>query len=298
MKFLLVRSNVDSGAPCRPLGATLTLFRSRGYPRTVSVRIGLALGGGAALGLAHIGVLRALSDQGIAVHCVAGTSAGSVVGAAFCAGRTWEEIWDAARRLEWSHIVSLAVPRRGMLRLDKLERYVDRMTGVRDFTGLRIPLATVATDLQRGEPVVFTSGSIAKAVRASCSVPGLFEPYRDGDAVLVDGGLVNDVPADVARAMGADLVIAVNLHARRRQSGPPRGLLDVAYYTFDILLANSAQKGVASADVLVCPDLQGFNYRDLKRVGELADRGEQAMRTAMGELKHRMAGDGQSGSGR
>ena len=263
----------------------------------MSVRIGLALGGGAALGLAHIGVLRALSDEGIAIHCVAGTSAGSVVGAAFCAGRSSGEIWEAARRLEWSQIVSLAIPRHGMLRLDKLERYVERMIGVRDFAALRIPLATVATDLQRGEPVVFTAGSIAKAVRASCSVPGLFEPFRDGDAVLVDGGLVDDVPADVARSMGADLVVAVNLHARRRQSGPPRSLLDVAYYTFDILLANSGQKGIASADVVVCPDLQGFNYRDLKRVDELADRGEQAMRAAMGELKRRIDGKGPARSG-
>jgi len=263
----------------------------------VSIKIGLALGGGAALGLAHIGVLRALSDEGITVHCVAGTSAGSVVGAAFCAGRSWGEIWEAADRLEWSHIVSLAIPRHGMLRLDKLERYVERMIGVRDFNGLRIPLATVATDLQRGEPVVFTAGSVAKAVRASCSVPGLFEPFRDGNSVLVDGGLVDDVPADVVRSMGADLVVAVNLHARRRQSGPPRGLLDIAYYTFDILLSNSAQNGIASADIVICPDLQGFNYRDLKRVDELAERGEQAMRAAMGELKRRIDGNSLARSG-
>ncbi len=260
-----------------------TAYSPNAYPR-----IGLALGGGAALGLAHIGVLRVLSDEGIAVHCVAGTSAGSVVGAAFCAGRSWGEIWDAARHLEWSHIVSLAVPRRGVLRLDKLERYMERMTGVRDFAGLRIPFAAVATDLERGRPVVFTTGSIARAVRASCSVPGLFEPLRDGDAMLVDGGLVDDVPADVARAMGADVVVAVNLHAHRHQSGPPRSLLDIAYYTFDILLANSAQKGISSADVVVCPELHGFNYRDLKKVNELADRGEQAMRAALGDLKRRV----------
>ncbi len=261
-----------------------TAYSPNAYPR-----IGLALGGGAALGCAHIGVLRVLSDEGIGVHCVAGTSAGSVVGAAFCAGRSWGEIWHAARRLEWSHIVSLAIPRSGVLRLDKLERYVERMTGVRDFAGLRIPFAAVATDLERGRPVVFTQGSIAKAVRASCSVPGLFEPLRDGDTVLVDGGLVNDVPADVAREMGADIVIAVNLHSHRHQSGPPRGLLDIAYYTFDILLANAAQKGIASADVVVTPDLQGFNYRDLRRIDELADRGEQAMRAVLEELKRRMA---------
>jgi NTE family protein len=258
----------------------------------VSLRIGLALGGGAALGLAHIGVLRALSDEGIAVDCIAGTSAGSVVGAAYCAGRSWREILEAARRLEWANIVSLTIPRQGMMRLDKLERYMEAITGARYFSDLRIPFAAVATDLERGDQVIFTKGSIGKAVRASCSVPGLFEPLRDGNAALVDGGLVNDVPADVVRSLGADIVIAVNLHSRRQQSGPPRNILDIAYYTFDILLANAGQKGLASADLLVSPDLQGFHYRNLKKVDELVVRGEQAMRPLLGELRSRIAGAG------
>jgi len=269
----------------------LTVLRSRGYLAGVSVRIGLALGGGAALGLAHIGVLRVLWEEGIHVDCVAGTSAGSVIGAAHCAGRSWREIWEAARRLEWSHVVSLTFPRQGMMRLDKLERYVQAMTGALDFAELLIPFAAVATDLERGEQVVFTTGSVAKAVRASCSVPGLFEPLRDGDAALVDGGLVNDVPADVARAaLGADIVIGVNLHLHKLQSGPPRNIFDIAYYTFDILLANAAQKGMSSADLVVSPDLQGFHYRNLKKVDELVDRGEQAMRDSLGELKRLIAG--------
>ncbi|MGO9411551.1 MAG: patatin-like phospholipase family protein [Spirochaetia bacterium] len=251
----------------------------------MSLRIGLALGGGAALGLAHIGVLRVLSEEGITVDCVAGTSAGSVIGAAHCAGRSWKEIWDAARRVEWSNLVSLTFPRQGMMRLDKLERYVEAMTGALDFSELRIPFAAVATDLERGEQVVFTTGSVAKAVRASCSVPGLFEPLRRGDMALVDGGLVNDVPADVARSLGADIVIGVNLHARKLQSGPPRNILDIAYYTFDILLAGAGQKGMSSADLVVCPDLQGFHYRNLKKADELVDRGAQAMRDGLGELK-------------
>jgi NTE family protein len=255
----------------------------------VSLRIGLALGGGAALGLAHIGVLKVLSEEGIVVDRVAGTSAGAVVGAALCAGRGWREIRDAARRLEWSHIISLTIPRQGMMRLDKLERYIEAMTGARDFSELDIPFAAVATDLEKGVPVVFTSGSVAKAVRASCSVPGLFEPFRDGDTALVDGGLVNDVPADVARALGADLVIAVNLHSRKFQSGPPRNILDIAYYTFDILLANAGQKGMSSADLVVSPDLQGFHYRNLKKADELVSRGEHAMHGSLEELRRLMA---------
>ncbi len=227
------------------------------------------------------------------VDCVAGTSAGAVVGAAVCAGRTWKQILDAARLLEWRHIVSLTIPRQGMMRLDKLERYLEAVTGARDFEELRLPFAAVATDLEKGEPVVFTAGSLAKAVRASCSVPGLFEPLRIGETAFVDGGLVNDVPADVARSLGADLVIAVNLHARKQQSGPPRNILDIAYYTFDILLASAGQRGMSSADLVISPDLQGFHYRNLKRADELVYRGEQAMRGALRELRHLIAARGQ-----
>ena len=251
----------------------------------MSLRIGLALGGGAALGLAHIGVLKVLSEEGITADCVAGTSAGAVVGAALCAGRSWREIWDAARRLEWSHLVSLTIPRQGMMRLDKLERYVEAITGVRDFSQLRTPFAAVATDLERGEPVVFTTGSVGRAVRASCSVPGLFEPLRVGETALADGGLVNDVPADVVRSLGADIVVAVNLHSRKLQSGPPKNILDIAYYTFDILLAGAGQRGMASADLVVSPDLQGFHYRNLKKADDLVARGEHAMRGALEELR-------------
>jgi NTE family protein len=184
-----------------------------------------------------------------------------------------------------------------MMRLDRLERYVEAITGVRDFADLRIPFAAVATDLQRGEQVVFTRGSVAKAVRASCSVPGLFEPLLNGEAALVDGGLVNDVPADVARSLGAEIVIAVNLHSRKLQSGPPRNILDVAYYTFDILLANAGQKGMSAADIVVSPGLEGFDYRNLKRADELVNRGEQAMRETIGELKKIISIRSQRGSG-
>ena len=252
----------------------------------MSLRIGLALGGGAALGLAHIGVLKALAEHGIDIDVVAGTSAGSFVGAAFCAGRSWGEIREAARRLEWSHLVSLAIPRQGMMRLDKLERYVENFAG--DFSSLLVPFSAVATDLVSREAVVFTTGSVARAVRASCSVPGLFEPLRDGGLVLVDGGLVDDVPADAARALGADIVIAVNLHARRQLAAPPRGILDIAYYSFDILLSGCSQKSVAAADVVVSPDVQGFSYRDLRKADELAARGEAAMLEAMPVLRRLM----------
>jgi NTE family protein len=253
-------------------------------------RLGLALGGGAAFGLAHLGVLKALSEEGIAVDFVAGTSAGSFVGAAYCSGRTWQEIRDRARSVDWSSFASLTVPRRGVMRLDRMERFITEDLGIGLFSELAIPFAAVATDLQSGQAVIFDTGPVAHAVRASCSVPGVFEPMYESGRVLVDGGLVNDVPADVARRMGAEVVVAVNLNSRRSHPVPPRSVFDIMYYSFDLLLAGCAQRGAAGADIVICPDLQGFHYRDLRKVDELVSRGEQAMRPMIAELKARLRG--------
>jgi NTE family protein len=252
-------------------------------------RLGLALGGGAALGLAHIGVLKVLAEEGIRIDCVAGTSAGSIVGAAFCAGLSWQEIRDRARRLEWSHLASLMVPRRGFLRLDKMERYIETSMGVRSFSDLEIPFAAVATDIATGQEVVFDSGPLGRALRASCSVPGIFEPLEIDGRILVDGGLVNDVPADVARRLGARVVLAVNLNARRRNGIPPRTIVDMFYYSYEVRLAGCSQRFLSDADFVICPDLAGFQYRNLRKVDELMARGEQAALPFVAELKSRLA---------
>ena len=251
--------------------------------------IGLALGGGAARGAAHIGVLKVLAEEGIAVDRVAGTSVGSVVGAAFCAGLSWKDILERARRIDWPDVASLTLPRMGFLRMDRFEGLIRGTIGVEDFRDLSIPLSTVAVDLATGREVIFASGPIARAVRASCSVPGVFEPVLEGEGVLVDGGLLNEVPADVVRRMGADVVLAVSLTADRRHEAPPRNVLDIIYYSFDILLAARTQESLKAADLVVAPQLAGFAYRDLKRIDELVERGERAMRGALGRLRQIIA---------
>jgi len=251
--------------------------------------IGLALGGGAARGAAHIGVLKVLAEEGIPIDRVAGTSVGSVVGAALCAGMSWEGILERARRVDWPDIASITIPRRGFLRMDRFEGLIRDTIGVEDFRDLSIPFSTVAVDLASGREVIFDSGPIARAVRASCSVPGVFEPVLEGEGVLVDGGLLNEVPADVARRMGADVVLAVSLTADRRHDAPPRNVLDIIYYSFDILLAARTQESLKAADIVVAPQLAGFGYRDLRRIDELVDRGEAAMRRAVGGLKQIIA---------
>jgi NTE family protein len=252
---------------------------------TESRRIGLALGGGAALGLAHIGVLKALDEAGIRPSCVAGTSVGSIVGAAVCAGWTWREILDRARSVEWQHLASIVIPRKGILSLDRMERFLEEELGAREFSELGIPFAAVATDLATGEPFVFDSGPLARAVRASCSVPGVFEPLNLDGRVLADGGLVDDVPTDVARRLGAEVVVGVNLNTRQRHNSPPGNILDIVYYSLEILLARCSQQSLAVADVVVSPELQGFHYRDLGRIEELVARGEEAMRSKMPDLQ-------------
>ena len=240
--------------------------------------VGLALGGGAARGAAHIGVLKVLAEEGIPIDRVAGTSVGSVVGAAVCAGMSWQRILERARRIDWPDIASLTLPRRGFLRMDRFEGLIRDTIGVEDFRDLAIPLSTVAVDLTTGRQVVFNLGPIARAVRASCSVPGVFEPVQEGEGVLVDGGLLNEVPADVVRAMGADVVLAVSLTADRRHDAPPRNVLDIIYYSFDLLLASRTQESVKAADMWSPPTCAGFAYRDLRRIDELARGGRPRCR--------------------
>jgi NTE family protein len=248
--------------------------------------VSLALGGGAARGIAHIGVLRVLGEEGIPIRAVAGTSAGSIVGAALAAGRDWRWMVDRVREISWPDLVSLSIPRMGLLRTDRLERFLDRALGSKRIEELEIPFAAVAVDLVAGELVVLREGPVAAAVRASCSVPGIFKPVRIGAKVLVDGGLLDGVPADVARTLAGPPVLAVNLNGDSWHEEPPRSVFDVLYYSLDIMARSSQHRGLQSADVVVSPDLRGLSYQDLRRWGELVARGERAARDALAAARH------------
>jgi NTE family protein len=240
-------------------------------------------------------VLKVLEEEAIPVDLVAGTSVGSVIGAMVSARIPWQRILDSARHVDWPDIASVAIPRRGLLRMDRFEGLVRATLGVERIEDLPIPFSAVAVDLSTGKEVVFSTGPLGRAVRASCSVPGVFEPVVEGGEVLVDGGLLNEVPADVVRAMGADVVLAVTLTADRHHDAPPRNLIDVMYYSFDLLLAARTQHSLAAADLVVAPDLAGFSYRDLRRTDELVRRGETAMRSSLARLKEIIAAAGSRG---
>jgi NTE family protein len=248
-------------------------------------KLGLALGGGAARGLAHIGVLKILEEEQIGIHCVAGTSAGSLIGCLYCAGLSWRQIKDTAEDIDWGDLISPTWPTLGIVNPAKLEKTLERMLGGRRFEQLSIPFRAVAVDITTGEEVVLHSGSVAKAVRASCSIPGIFEPTELQGRLLVDGGLVNDVPTDVVSEMGAKRVIGVDLNADRIVPKRPENLIEVFYRSLNILIYNSAQRARRVADVMVVPRLAGFAYHDLSRLDELIAKGELAARDQLKLLK-------------
>lgn len=181
-------------------------------------KVGLALGGGGARGWAHIGVIRALQDAGVEVSCVAGTSMGALVGAAFAAGQL-DALEESARRIDWKevlyHFFEVTLPRSGLIDGRKVLSFVRRHVPPRRIEQLAMPFAAISTDIETGEEVILWEGDVLEAVRASISIPGIFTPTRRQGRVLVDGGLVNPVPVSAARALGADFIIAVDIRPTR-----------------------------------------------------------------------------------
>jgi NTE family protein len=236
-------------------------------------RIGLALGGGAVRGLAHIGVLEAIERHNLPVDVVTGTSVGSLVGALYCAGFRCARLRELASELAWPRIARLVWPRRGLITFQPLERYLIRLLGDIHFSDLEIPLAVVATDMESGEPVVLSEGPLAPAVRASCSVPGLVEPRKLNGRLLADGALVNSVPVSLARDLGADYVIGVDIFQPgfNRRGGP------VAYglEAIEILVQRSGN-GSDTADCLIRPELSGFTYWRFASREKLIEAGARA----------------------
>jgi NTE family protein len=251
-------------------------------------KLGLALGGGAARGLAHIGVLKVLEEESIPIDYVAGTSVGSLIGVLHCCGHSWQDILRIAGEIDWADVISFSLPRRGLVRTEKLERLVDRLVRGKRIEELPVPFRAVAVDISRGETVVFQEGPAARAVRASCSIPAIFEPTEWQGRLLVDGGLMNDVPADVARAMGAEVTLGVDLSAGPLGGRVPENILEVVLFSLSILMRSRSQPGLESSDILVRPDLKEFPLHDLKHLEQMVARGEEAMRAQLPRLRARV----------
>ncbi len=247
-------------------------------------KIGLALGGGIARGLAHIGVLQALAELDIDVAIVAGTSSGSIVGALFAAGYPPEGIEQVARGTTWRDLGHLVVPRRSLLGADRLEKRLDTLLRGRVFSDLRLPFAAVCTDLLRAEKAVLSSGAVSLAVRASCSMPGIFPPVEWEDRLLVDGGTVENVPVQTARDMGADYVIGVDLYGDIAAVQQVEGIMGVLMRSFEITQRYRCLAEFQTADVCIEPRLAGESLIDLSRVDLYVKAGYEAAMEQREEL--------------
>jgi NTE family protein len=251
--------------------------------------IGIALGGGFARGIAHVGVLKVLEEEGIPVSVVAGTSVGALIGAAYCSGVTLDELHEMAHHVRFTNFARWTLSRCGFASNDRMVSFLTRILKVKTFEELRIPLGVTATDFNTGEAVVFHSGSIIDPVRASCAYPGMFLPVEIRGRYLVDGMLSHPVPTRPVREMGADRVLAVHLKGTWANGGPPRNLFDVIGQSFAI--AQDAMSGIwrEAADLVIEPDVAGFAYDDFKRADDLIRVGEAAMRNALPAVRKWLA---------
>lgn len=231
-------------------------------------RIGLALGGGAVLGAAHIGVLRALDELDVPIACVAGTSIGAFIGALFAFGTPWREIEEIAVGMKWIDVSGVKLSQLGLLSNRKLGRILAGAIGGVEFRAAGVPFAVVATDVGTGERVVLREGSVAEAVMASSCIPGVYVPVEIGGRLLVDGGLVENVPISPLGEMGAEISIGVDLTANHAFKKPDH-IIGVLLNTFGIAFRNATLLQSRQADVLVAPDLSAFNAIDTAKTADL-----------------------------
>jgi NTE family protein len=229
-------------------------------------------------------VLEVLEREGILPDCVVGVSAGSIVGAAYCAGVPLADIKRLALRLQWSDISHITRPGLGFFDNKPLEDYVDRVIGGRRFDELLIPFAAVAVDVMSGSLVVFNEGPVAPAVRASCALPVVFTPVPRGDQLLVDGGVLNNVPVSVVRDMGADYVIAVDLVPPVGRPEQPQTVFELGILLFSTLL-RSAYSEARAADCLIIPDVGLFAWADFSQTLDLVAKGREAAEAKIGQIK-------------
>jgi NTE family protein len=254
------------------------------------VRIGLALGGGAARGFAHVGVIAVLEEAGLKPQLVVGTSAGSLVAALYASGKTSAQLQQTALNMEEVAITDWMLPifGRGMFRGDALARYVNDLVANRTLENMAIPLGIVATDLNSGQAVLFQRGDTGTAVRASSAVPAVFLPVKINGREYVDGGLVSPVPVRFARQMGADVVIAVDISSPP-EANPAGDTLQILLQTFAIMGKSINQYELKDADVVVRPSLTGLKSADFSARQRAIDAGRAAMLAALPQLKARLA---------
>lgn len=293
--LVFVGSNLYAAGPAGPVANEDEFLLSQLWETFRSAnpkqKVGLALGGGGARGLAHIGVLKALEEEDVPVHMIAGTSVGALIGALYSAGTTTGEMEEMSSEIGWSALTNysrltlfrLLVSER-QLSTSNMEIYLRKHMGERRFDQLRIPFACIATDLQTGERVVFREGSVALAARASATIPGLFEPVLFRHRYLVDGGLVSNIPTDLVKRMGADTILAVDVTADFSKF-QPRNILAILNQAIYIQSESMSKDELSHADIVIRPQLGDISAIDLTRSAESIDSGTLSTRAMVPQIK-------------
>lgn len=253
-------------------------------PPVRPARIAIALGAGASKGFAHIGVLKILEANKIPVHMIVGTSAGSFVGSLYAYGFNAFQLQKMSLTIEKGDIVDLTIPDNGFIKGEKLEEYINRMVSNTPIEKMRIPFYAVATDLLNGQEVIFGKGNTGTAVRASCSIPGVFRPVSIGGRLYADGGIVSPVAVDAARKMGADIVIAVDISSDI-DSSQPQNTLETILKSISIMYSKVAGQQLTRADVVIKPKVGFIGSADFDKRHEAILEGEKAALEQLPRIK-------------
>ncbi len=252
-------------------------------------RVGLALAGGFARGIAHIGVLRVLREAGIPIDCVAGTSVGALIGAGYCAGASLEEMQNIGSATSFADFGRWTPSWLGLATNQRMEKYLARFASVKTFEELQTPLAVATTDINAGVSVYYSHGPLAPVIRASCAYPGLFVPIQYDGRTLVDGFLTAPVPVEGTLLLGADIIIAVYLEAGNVEQ--PRTFTDVLSRAFNILQRHSDLQWRTQADIIIEPDVKPFVWDDFTKTPEMVAAGEAAALAALPEIRAALRGE-------
>lgn len=238
-------------------------------------KIALVLGAGASKGFAHIGVLKILETNKIPIHMIVGTSVGSVVGALYAYGMNAYDLQKLSFAIEQKDIIDLTFPENGFIKGEKLEEFVNRMVKNTPMERLKIPFYAIATEVQSGQEIIFGKGNTGQAVRASCSIPGIFRPVKIGEKVYVDGGVVSPVAVEAAKRLGADVVIAVDISASSERN-PPGNTIETILQCINIMYSKLASIQLAKAEVVIRPKVGFIGSADFSKRHEAILEGEKA----------------------
>jgi NTE family protein len=266
----------------------ITYFANRVLTEVINMKerakIGLALGAGSARGVAHIGVLQVLEEAGINIDYLTGTSMGSLIGSFYAAGMDLKRLEGLAYQMDWDLITDITVPLKGLLSGKKTKEFVQLLTKNKKFSELEVPFAVVAADIQSGEEVVIKEGLVADAVRGSVSIPGVYVPYQLGENLLVDGALLNSVPADVVKGLGADIIVGVDV-GYDVQQGRVNNIFDVIVKAISMMEREIRKYKSIEADIMIRPEVGHIPSRALHRAEECVEAGRKAAQKELPRIK-------------